>query len=141
MKKIKFILIYYYGKKEPLLTNFINFYFLTNEHGGINNMKMIQNCINCKLKSTSHFRINEIKESFNYNIKEIENSKNIIINKKKQETILQVNPNNFFSSNNIISEHLKTFNLTINEKIANLSAIIGEIKEKSNDNLFGINSF
>ena len=65
MKKIKFILIYYYGQKEPLLTDFINFYFLLNEHGGINNIKMIQNCINCKLKNSSLLASLQLKSSFN----------------------------------------------------------------------------
>ena len=51
MEKIKFILIYYYSNTEPLLFDFINFYFLLNEHGGINSIKMIQNCLNCKLKN------------------------------------------------------------------------------------------
>ena len=60
-KKIKFILIYYYGQKEPLLTDFINFYFLLNEHGGINNIKMIQNCINCKLKNSSQIASLQLK--------------------------------------------------------------------------------
>ena len=59
IEKIKFILIYYYSDKEPLLTDFIHFYFLLNEHGGINSIKMIQNCLNCKVKNLS----------LNYNIK------------------------------------------------------------------------
>ena len=76
-------------------------------------------------------RINEIKKSLNDNINEIKNSKNSIFNKIKQETILQVNPNNFFYSNDIISEHIKTFNLAMKEKVANLYTKIEEI---SNDN-------
>jgi len=67
MKKLKLILIYYYGKKEPLLTNFINFYFLTNAHGGINNMKMIQNFEKANIKKTSHKNLdteNNLDESF-----------------------------------------------------------------------------
>ena len=51
MEKIKFILIYYYSDKEPILIDFISFYFLLNEHGGINAIKMMQNLLNCKLKS------------------------------------------------------------------------------------------
>ena len=31
IEKIKFILIYYYSDKEPVLIDFINFYFLLNE--------------------------------------------------------------------------------------------------------------
>ena len=53
MEKIKFILIYYYSDKQPVLTDFINFYFLLNEHGGINSIKMVQNCLNCKIKNMS----------------------------------------------------------------------------------------
>ena len=64
MEKIKFILIFYYSQKEPLLTDFINFYFLLNEHGGINTIKMIQNCLNCKLKlfgATTSFNMKNSK--------------------------------------------------------------------------------
>jgi len=78
-----------------------------------------------------NLRINEIKKSLNDNIKELKNSKSSIFNKIKQETILQANPNNFFYSNNIISEHIKTFNSAMNEKVENLSSITKEI---SNDN-------
>ena len=64
MEKIKFILIYYYSNKEPLLTNFVSFYYLLNEHGGINSIKMIQNCINCKFKNSSLVTSNSLKASF-----------------------------------------------------------------------------
>ena len=79
-----------------------------------------------------NLRINEIKKSLNYNIKEIKNSKNNIFNKIKQETILQINPNNFFYSNDIISEHIESFNLPMNEKVANLYTIIEEISNNNN---------
>ena len=64
MEKIKYILIYYYSQKEPMLTDFINFYFMLNEHGGINSIKMIQNCINCKQKASIN-NISSLKTSFN----------------------------------------------------------------------------
>ena len=64
MEKIKFILIYYYSDKEPLLIDFINFYYLLNEHGGLNSIKMIQNCINCKFKNSSLITSNSLKPSF-----------------------------------------------------------------------------
>ena len=51
IEKIKFILIYYYSDKEPVLIDFINFYFLLNEHGGINTIKIVQNLLNCKLNN------------------------------------------------------------------------------------------
>ena len=82
-----------------------------------------------------NLRINEIKKSLNDNIKEIKNSKNNIFNKIKQETILQVNPNNFFYSNDIISEHIKSFKLAMNEKVANLYTIIEEISNNNNNNI------
>ena len=52
MEKIKFILIYYFSEKDPVIIDFIHFYFLLNEHGGINTIKMIQNCLNCKIKNS-----------------------------------------------------------------------------------------
>ena len=64
MEKIKFILIYYYSSKEPLLTDFISFYYLVNEHNGLNSIKMIQNCINCKFKNSSLVTSNTLKSSF-----------------------------------------------------------------------------
>ena len=64
MEKIKFILIYYYSEKKPSLIDFITFYYLLNELGGINTIKMIQNCINCKFKNSSLITTNSLKESF-----------------------------------------------------------------------------
>ena len=68
IEKIKFILIYYYSDKEPALFDFINFYFLLNEHGGINAIKMIQNCLNCKLKNINLLSSNKnLSSNENYN--------------------------------------------------------------------------
>ena len=51
LEKIKIILVYYYSREDPILIKFVDFYFLLNEHGGINSIKMIQNCINCKFNN------------------------------------------------------------------------------------------
>ena len=90
MEKIKFILIFYFSDKEPLLTDFINFYFLLNEHGGINAIKMIQNCLNCKLKlfgTSSSFNIKNSK-LFNSN-----DNNNYSENLLRQITVKYSKPN------------------------------------------------
>ena len=104
MEKIKFILIYYYSGKEPLLIDYISFYYLLNEHGGINTIKMIQNCINCKFKNSSLVTSNSLKSSFskenlsflynNTNIKNSESELRKIIVKYSKPSELE--PKNFF---------------------------------------------
>ena len=104
MEKIKFILIYYYSGKEPLLIDFITFYYLLNELGGINTIKMIQNCINCKFKNSSLVTTNSLKQSFNkenlsflYNNTNSKNSESelrkIIVKYTKKS---ELEPKNFF---------------------------------------------
>ena len=104
MEKIKFILIYYYSDKEPSLIDFISFYYLLNEHGGINSIKMIQNCINCKFKNSSLVTSNSLKTSlskenlsFLYNNSNKRNSESeirkIIVKYSKPS---ELEPKNFF---------------------------------------------
>ena len=104
MEKIKFILIYYYSGKEPLLVDYISFYYLLNELGGINSIKMIQNCINCKFKNSSLVTMNSLKSSFNkenlsflYNNANSKNSESelrkIIVKYTKPR---ELEPKNFF---------------------------------------------
>ena len=104
MEKIKFILIYYYSNKEPLLIDYVTFYYLLNEHGGINTIKMIQNCINCKFKNSSLITSNSLKSSFskenlsflynNSNSKNSESELRKIIVKYSKPSELE--PKNFF---------------------------------------------
>ena len=104
MEKIKFILIYYYSNKEPLLIDYITFYYLLNEHGGISTIKMIQNCIDCKFKNSSLITSNSLKSSFskenlnflynNTNKKNSENELRKIIVKYSKPSELE--PKHFF---------------------------------------------
>ena len=94
MEKIKFILIYYYSQREPLLIDFINFYFLINEHGGINSIKMIQNCLNCKLKNISNITSLPLKSSFNKkNTGNLSNEENISDKHLRLITVKYSKPN------------------------------------------------
>ena len=61
----------------------------------------------------------------------LEKSKIEILNKTEQETQLQVNPKNFFYSNDIIYNHIKDFNSTMSEKIINLALIAYEVPAKN----------
>lgn len=72
-------------------------------------------------------RIEEINNSQNDILTELKNSKIEILNKYNQEIILQVNSKNFFNSNDIIKNHIKDCNTTINEKIKNLASIANQI--------------
>ena len=82
-----------------------------------------------------NFRIDEIKKCNENIIKKIQNSKNEIIDEDKQKIILKVNENNFFLSNDIISEHIKNFESSMNEKLINLISLIEEITDESPEEL------
>ena len=123
MEKIKFILIYYYSDKEPLLIDFINFYYLINELGGINSIKMIQNCINCKFKNSSLVTSNSLKPSFTkenlsflYNNPNNKNSESelrkVIVKYSKQG---ELEPKNYF----VFYEKPQISNLHNNEQTNN----------------------
>ena len=76
-------------------------------------------------------RIEENNNSQNDILTELENSKIEILNKYNQEIILQVNSKNIFSSNDIIKNHIKDFNTTINEKIINLASIAYQVHQNN----------
>ena len=79
-------------------------------------------------------RIEEIKNSYNNILKELKTSKNTILDKTKQEVILQVNSKNFFHINDMISNHIKSFNTTLYEKANNiLLAAMGILKESPDE--------
>ena len=76
-------------------------------------------------------RINEINNSYYKLVSELQKSRNEILDKTKQEVILQVNPKNFFYINNIISNHTKVMNNTLNQKVANLSLLAFQIQKQN----------
>ena len=76
-------------------------------------------------------RIEEIKNSLKQILDKLETSKNEILNKTEQEIELQVNPKNFFYSNDIIYNHIKDFNSTMSEKIINLAMIAYQVPAKN----------
>ena len=80
-------------------------------------------------------RIEEIKQSHAEILNEFEISRTDTLNKTKQEMILQVNPKNFFYSNDIIKNHIKTFNTTINEKIINIALVAYQIQKDNPEEL------
>ena len=71
-------------------------------------------------------RINEIKKEYEKILIKIKNSENEILDKGKQQIILQVNEKNFFLINDVISTHINSFNTLMNEKIENLISIADE---------------
>ena len=83
LEKIKFILVYYYAKEDPVLINFIDFYFLLNEHGGINSIKMLQNILDCKFLSPTQMVFDSGK--LNINTKDLteENMRRITVKYSK----------------------------------------------------------
>ena len=74
-----------------------------------------------------NMRLEEIKNSQNKILNELKISKGQILNKTYQEINLQINSNNFFDSNDIIKNHIKEFNTTINEKIINIYLLVNQI--------------
>jgi hypothetical protein len=74
-----------------------------------------------------NMRLEEIKNSQNKILNELKISKDQILNKTYQEINLQINSNNFFDSNDIIKNHIKEFNTTINEKIINIYLLVNQI--------------
>ena len=76
-------------------------------------------------------RIEEIKSSYNEILIKLQDSRKGILNKEKQEITLKVNFKNFFHVNDVINNHIKTFNSTINEKNVKLYLLASQIyKEK-----------
>ena len=82
-----------------------------------------------------NIRINEIKKSQKNIFKNLQNSKNEILNKNKQEVFLQVNSNNFFSINDIIKDHIKDFSSIILDKLNNLGMISYQIQKDNTEEL------
>ena len=76
-------------------------------------------------------RIIEIKTSHNNILNELKNSYKEILDKIKQEVILKVNEKNFFYVNDIINNHIKSFNSTINAKAVKFNVLASLIQ---NDN-------
>ena len=76
-------------------------------------------------------RIEEIKSSYNEILIKLKDSRKGILDKEKQEITLKVNFKNFFHVNDVINNHIKTFNSTINEKNVKLYLLASQIyKEK-----------
>ena len=92
-----------------------------------NNEKPFDNIINK--------RIDEIKSSYNNLLNELKNSKNEILDKTNQEMILQVNSKNFFYTNDMIREHIKSFNNTLNEKATNFILLATQILNENPEEL------
>ena len=76
-------------------------------------------------------RIEEIKNSYNNILNELKTSKDIILDKNKQEMILQVNSKNFFYINDVISSHIKSFNNTLYDKANNILLVSAEILKEN----------
>ena len=60
-------------------------------------------------------------------LNEIKNSKNKFLSITNQEIIINITSNNFFNIDDILNEHLNSFNIQFNESLNNLSFVIEEI--------------
>ena len=82
-----------------------------------------------------NMRTNEIKTTYNNLFEELKKLKKEILDKTKQEVTLQVNSNNFFKSNDIISEHITAFTAALGEKISNLDSVVSQIEKEDQSEL------
>ena len=82
-----------------------------------------------------NFRIAEIKKCYENIILKIQNSKNEVIDENKQKSFLQINDNNYFKTNDIISNHIKNFETSMNDKIMNLMSAVGGITSERPEEL------
>ena len=141
MEQIKFILLFYYSEKEPLLADYVTFYYILNEHGGLNSIKMIQNCMNCKFKNPSLFTSNSLKSSFNkenlsflynntYNKNSESELRKIIVKYSKPS---ELGPKNFF----VFYEKPQVSNLYNNNQTNNFyNTSTSRYKKAISENIF-----
>ena len=80
-------------------------------------------------------RIEEIKSSHNSILIKLQNSRKEILDKVKQEITLKVNSKNFFYVNDVINNHIKSFNSTINEKNTKLLSLAYQIDKENPEEL------
>ena len=74
-----------------------------------------------------NLRKSEIKKIYENILKKINNSKNDVLDTDKQKSLLQINDNNFFKINDIISNHIKYFETAMNAKMESISSVVEEI--------------
>ena len=82
-----------------------------------------------------NLRISQIKNSNKEILSKIQKSKNEILDKNYQKTFLKITDKNFFLINDIISNHIKVFENTLNTKIGNLYSISDEISNTNPEEL------
>ena len=67
-------------------------------------------------------------------LNQIKNNRTFFLNKNNQETMLNIKKNNyFFNIDNIIKEHLDTFNYQLNEKRGKIKLIVDESQSVNNN--------
>ncbi len=82
-----------------------------------------------------NLRIKEIQQSQENLLKDLQKSESEILDKAKQEVILQVNSKNFFYVNDMVKSHINDFDLVINEKTKNFAMIAYEIQKDNSEEL------
>ena len=82
-----------------------------------------------------NLRINQIKKSHEEILDKIQNSKNKILDKNYQKSFLLINEKNFFLINDMISNHIKIFEETLNGKLGNIISISEEIGNSNPEEL------
>jgi len=97
----------------------------------LNNLPMNEKPFNDIL----NLRIKEIQQSQENLLKDLQKSESEILDKAKQEVILQVNSKNFFYVNDMVKSHINDFDLVINEKTKNFGMIAYEIQKDNSEEL------
>ena len=74
-------------------------------------------------------RTNEIKQSYNNLVNQIQTSQNEILQLKKQLNTLKVNENNFFSSNSFIIQNAENIEQQIGNKVSLITSLVNNNKK------------